>query len=364
MKGKPQWPRPAPPQPAGTGLVSVRSLNASPSPGFVEWLAESRASIMVSTGDKLLTMGVDGSRLVFDELRFDVLMGLATGPDGAVYAASRWQLHDLRDALEGERGPAGEDQLLINQLSHTTGFIGVRDVAVDGRGRVLFTTALCNGVATVGDRLNFDMVYRPPFVSGDVAEEYCHVTGLAVDEEGELAYLTCAAETDQPAGWLRGLADGGVVVDVRAGAVLARGLSLPCSPRLHAGRLYVANGGTGELLRVDRRTGRTTCVVVLPGLARGIAFLADRAVVGCSVPPDEGPYAALPVALRPPAKPRHGLAVVNVGSGVVEHTLTLEAGSGEVHAVAIVQNASRVGIRWHNLDTDGSFVLESPTGST
>ena len=363
-KSKPQWVAPLPPQGLGSGLVSVLSINASPSAGFASWLAESGASVVISTGDKLLTIGVDGSRVVVDELKMDVVMGLAAGLDGSLYAASRWQLHELRDALGGGRGPAGEDQLLINQLSHTTGFIGVRDVAVDGRGRVLFTTALCNGVATVGDRLNFDLVYRPPFVSEYVAEERCHVLGLAVDEEGDLAYVTCAAETDAPAGWLAAGSGGGVIVDVRAGSVLTRGLSLPCSPRLHDGELYVANGGTGELLRVDRRTGGTTRVVALPGLTRGIAFVAGRALVGCSVQPDEGPYAELPIARRPPVKPRHGLAVVNVGSGVVEHTLTLEAGSGEVHAIAIVPDARRVGIRWHSLDTDGFFVLQNPPDET
>ncbi len=356
----PQWPTPVSPSPVGPGLVAVSSINATPSAGFVEWLAASGSSVVVSTGDKLLTIGLDGSRLVVTELRFDIVMGLAAGPDGTLHVASRWQLHELHDALDGGRGPGGEDRLLFNQVSHTTGFVGVRDVAVDGSGRVLFTTALCNGVATIGDSLNFDLVARAPFVSEDVAEERCHVTGLAVDD-GEPAYLTCAAETDDPAGWLADLAHSGVVVDLRTATVLARGLSLPCSPRLHDGQLYVTNGGTGELLRIDRHDGTATSVVELPGLARGLAFVADRAVVGCTVPPDEGPYAALPVALDPPAGARHGLAVVNVETGVVEHTLTVEAGSGEVHAIAIVEGARLVGIRWQQADTDGWFVLKTPT---
>lgn len=359
MTGKVQWPDPLPPRVVGPGLVSVSSLNATPSAGFASWLAESGSSLVVSTGDKLLTIGLLDSEVRVEDLRMDVVMGLAVGADETVYAATRWQLHELRDALEGSRGPAGEDRLLINQLSHTTGFIGVRDVAVDARGRVLFTTALCNGVASIGERLNFDLVARPPFVSKDIAEERCHVTGLAVDEEGELAYMTCAAETDKPAGWLTELARGGVVVDVQTGAVLSRGLSLPCSPRLHAGQLYVTNAGTGELLRVDRRTGQTRRVTLLPGVARGLAFVGDLAVVGCSVPPDEGPYAALPVALKSPRTPRHGLAVVDVTTHVVEHSLTFAAGSGDVHAIATIRDASRVGIRWSHLDTDGIFVLKN-----
>lgn len=358
MKRKPQWPDPVPPTALGPGLVAVRSLNASPSEGFVEWLTQSGASLLISTGDKMLTIGGDGQQLVVDELRFDVLMGLAAGPDGAVHAASRWQLHTLRDALQGAPRLGGDDVLLINQSSHTTGFVGARDVAVDGEGRVLFTTALCNGVATAGRRANIDLVARPPFVSEDVAEERCHVLGLAVDEAGELAYLTAAAETDDPMGWLTGLRDGGVVVDVQSDAVLARGLSLPCSPRVHGGELFVANAGTGELVRIDRESGRSSRVVGLPGLARGLAFVGDRAVVGCSVPPIEGPYTALPIVTSPPKRPRHGLAVVDVTTGSVEHTLTFDLGSGDVHAIAVIEDAPRVGLRGHQHDTEGWFVLQ------
>ncbi|GAA1446658.1 hypothetical protein GCM10009641_70780 [Mycobacterium cookii] len=356
-----QWTQPVAPVTVGPGLVAVASLNATPSAGFVAWLRAAGASLVVSTGDKLLTIGVRDDQIAVSELRFDVVMGLAVSPDGSLLAASRWQLHELHDALAGSRGPGGEDRMLFNQVSHTTGFVGIRDVAVDRTGRVLFTTALCNGVATLTDRGDLDLVARPPFVSEAVVEERCHALGLGLDD-GELAYLTAAAETDEAGGWLGMVADGGVVVDVRADKVLTRGLSLPCSPRVHGDRLYVTDGGTGELLHVDRGTGAASSVVTLPGIARGLAFIADRAVVGCSVPPDEGPYAALPVSLERPAEPRHGIAVVDVDAGRVEHTLTITGGSGEVHAVAVVEQAQLVGIRWQHIDAEGWFVLETTTG--
>jgi uncharacterized protein (TIGR03032 family) len=362
------WPEPRPPVAVNPGLVRVASLNATPSAGFSAWLAGTGATLVVTTGDRLLTIGaVDPERpgdddLVVGEHAADLAVGLTTDGPSTLHLATTWQLHRLEDALAGAAGPGGEDRLLVDQVSRTTGFVGVYDMAVDARGRLLFTNTLCNCVATPAERVHFSTVATPPFISSYVAEERCHLTGLALDEHGELAYLTCAAATDEAGGWRAAVADGGVVVDVHGDRVLATGLSLPCSPRVHEGRLYVANAGTGELLRIDRETGAADVVVTVPGLARGLTFVGGRAVLGCSVPPSEGAYEPLPIARHRPDVPRHGLAVVDLERGLVEHTVTLEAGSGDVHAVVALTDARRVGVQLQVSDREGWFSIgASPT---
>ena len=346
-----EWAAPEPPRAVGPGLVRVANLNATGSPGFAGWLEDQGAALLLSCGDRLVSVLASDGRLELEEQRADVVMGMAAGAPGTVHIATRWQLHRLEDA-----GTDG-DRLLFSQLSWTTGFVAAYDVAVDRSGQVLFTNALCNCVAAPAERTNFRAVHVPWFVSELTAEERCHLTGLALDEDGALAYVTCAAETDQPDGWRAALTDGGVVVDVRSGSTLARGLSLPCSPRVHEGRLYVANGGTGELVAVDRGTGEVSSVVRLPGLVRGLTFLGDRALVGCSVPPDEGPYAELPVATVRPEQPRNGVAVVDVATGRVEHTLTLEAGSGDLFAIVALPDTHSLHTNLHNSSNDGVFLL-------
>jgi uncharacterized protein (TIGR03032 family) len=345
-----QWPAPEPPRPVAPGLVRVTNVSASGSPGFAGWLAGTRAGLVVTCGDRVLSIGAAEGSLEVDEQRADVVTGLAADGARTVHLATRWQLHRLEDA--GSDG----DRVLVNQSSWTTGFIGAYDVAVDRSGRVLFSSALCNCVATTAARTNFGAVYVPPFVSELVAEERCHLTGLALDEDGDLAYVTCAAATDERGGWQSGLVGGGVVVDVQSGRVLADGLCLPFSPRVHGGRLFVANAGTGELLEVDRASGAAHAVVRLPGLARGVTFLGDRAVVGCSAPPSEGPYAELPVATQ--ERPRSGLAVVDVDLGTVEHTLTFQAGSGDVWAVAALPETRRILAQVNSSSTDGAFCVD------
>lgn len=149
------------------GFFELWSFNVVPSPGLAGWLAENRVGLAVTTGDRLLLLGVsaDGSLALADR-SFEAAAGLAAVGSQTLYLATRWQLHRLENALsEGKQGPAGNDRLYLAQTAHTTGFVGIFDIAVDGLGRPLFTTALVNCVSTVADRANFMAVWRPPFIS-------------------------------------------------------------------------------------------------------------------------------------------------------------------------------------------------------
>src|SRR5258705_76299 len=65
---------------------------------------------------------------------------------------------------------------------------------------------------------------------------------------------------------------------------VASGLSMPHSPRLYDGRLWLLNSGTGEFGTVDRASGAFTPVAFCPGYARGLAFAGRHAVIGLSRP--------------------------------------------------------------------------------
>jgi uncharacterized protein (TIGR03032 family) len=61
---------------------------------------------------------------------------------------------------------------------------------------------------------------------------------------------------------------------------------MPHSPRLHRGRLWLVQSGTGEFRQLDLATGRFEPVCFLQGFARGVAFVGDHAVIGVSRPPE------------------------------------------------------------------------------
>jgi len=109
-------------------------------------------------------------------------------------------------------------------------------------------------------------------MSGDGAD---HLPLRAANSE-------CRSDVDD--GWRERRRDGGVVVDVASGEIVATGLSMPHSPRLHEGRLWLLNSGTGEFGWIDQASGRFEAVAFCPGYARGLAFFGGRAVIGLSKP--------------------------------------------------------------------------------
>ena len=101
---------------------------------------------------------------------------------------------------------------------------------------------------------------------------------------GRPAYATCVAPTNVVEGWREHRRDGGLVIDISTGEAVTRGLSMPHSPRLHGGRLWLVQSGTGEFGHVDIATGRFEPVCFLQGYARGVAFVGEHAVIGVSRP--------------------------------------------------------------------------------
>jgi len=62
-------------------------------------------------------------------------------------------------------------------------------------------------------------------------------------------------ESDLADGWREKRRDGGVVIDVSCNEIVLRGLSMPHSPRLHDGQLWLLNSGTGFIGRANPRVG-------------------------------------------------------------------------------------------------------------
>src|SRR5439155_2863911 len=100
--------------------------------------------------------------------------------------------------------------------------------------------------------------------------------------DNQVRYVTAMGETDGPAGWRVNKKSGGILIDVPTGEVIARGLSMPHSPRWYAGRLWVLDSGNGAVSVADEATGRLQGVAQLPGFTRGLDFCGRYAFVGLS----------------------------------------------------------------------------------
>jgi uncharacterized protein (TIGR03032 family) len=119
---------------------------------------------------------------------------------------------------------------------------------------------------------------------------------------------------------------------------------MPHSPRLHGGKLWLLNSGTGELGCVDPRAGRFEPVAFCPGYARGLAFAGNHAIVGLSNARENRTFSGLPLEAalaRRDTAPRCGLAVIDLSLGDMIHWVRLEGVVRELYDVAALPGVRR-----------------------
>ena len=312
---------------------------------FPEWLAEQQVSIAFTTYEagKLFLIGLkpDGRLSVF-ERTFARCMGLATAGK-TLWMGALYQLWRFEDALSPGQSHSGHDTLYVPRVGYTTGDLDIHDVAIDAAGRPIFVNTLFGCLATVSETASFTPLWKPPFLSKLAAEDRCHLNGLAM-QDGKPRYVTAVAETDVVDGWREKRVGGGIVIDVQGNEVAARGFSMPHSPRIHDGRLWLLNSGTGELGRVDLKTGKFEPVCFCPGYLRGLAFAGRFALVGLSKPRENRTFTGLPLDERLKAKggeARCAIQVVDLKSGDIVHWIRLEGVVNELYDVTVLPGTRR-----------------------
>ena len=163
-------------------------------------------------------------------------------------------------------------------------------------------------------------------------------------DEGRARYITAVSTSDATDAWRDRRRDGGVVVEVPCGRVVASGLSMPHSPRVHRGRLWLLNSGTGYLGSIDPASGTFAPLTFCPGYLRGLAFTGDYAVVGLSQPRHEKTFAGLALddeLSSRGAEARCGLQVIDLRTGDAVHWIRLEGMVSELYDVAVLPGVVR-----------------------
>ncbi len=341
---KPAGEKPATPSPD-------QRLEIAASRNFVSWLKSQGSSVAFTTyqASKIFLIGVQSNdRLSIYERTFDRCMGLWASPE-TLYVSSVFQIWRFQNALAPGQAHKEFDRLYIPQIAWTTGDLDVHDLALDRNGRLIFVNTLFSCLATVSDRHSFTPLWQPPFISRLAAEDRCHLNGLAM-EEGAARYVTAIAQSDAADGWRDHRREGGCIVDVTTGKVLAEGLSMPHSPRLHKGQLWFLESGTGYLCRADRDTGKVERVAFCPGYLRGLSFTGDFAIVGLSKP-RERTFSGLALdenLVSRKVEPQCGVMVVDLASGDAVHWLKISGLITELYDVAVlagVQRPAALGIK-------------------
>ncbi|CAN5623518.1 TIGR03032 family protein [soil metagenome] len=340
---------PDPPEPEPK-LTEVRYEH---SPDFAALLESIGATLFISTyqAGRLVVVGVRDGKLHFSFHAFEQCMGMAVSPGRIAIGTRRdvWMLRRAKDlAPTLPDGPF--DDCFLARHAHHTGRIHIHDLSW-GRDELWIVNTLFSCLCTLDMETNFVPRWKPPFISALAGDDRCHLNGLAM-EAGVPKYVTVLARTDTPAGWRPDKAKTGCLLDVPSGEPVVQGLSMPHSPRVHGGRVWLLESGHGRLSLVDAVECTIEPVAHLPGYTRGLAFAGRFAFVGLSKIRETNIFGGLPIATRR-ADLKCGIGVVDLSTGQLAGQLEFLSGVEEIFDVQILAGTLNPAIRGPSPDSDG-----------
>lgn len=326
------------------------AVKYSMSPGLAAFLGSERIALAVSSYQSgkfyLIGQNVDGGLLVHERF-FHKAMGICVADRDTILLATLFQIVKFRNVLKREQTINDlHDACYVPRELFITGELDVHDIGLTKDGGIVFVNTLYNCLATTSERHSFTPLWKPSFISKIVKEDRCHLNGLAM-EAGVPRYVTAVSRSDTVDGWRDRRANGGIVIDVQSGAVVLGGLSMPHSPRMYRGRLWLLNSGTGEIGWIERgalaEDGRFRVLAFCPGFVRGLAFHGRYALVGLSKPRYER-FEGLALDRRlaeADSEPWCGVQIIDLDTGACVHWFRIDGSVTELYDLGVVPDVVR-----------------------
>lgn len=310
---------------------------------FAALLEQLGISLLVSTyqAGKLMLVRAAGGKLSTLLRNFEEPMGLGLNErqDRLVVGTKRmvWTLAAEPQIARQLDPPGRHDACFVPRTAHVTGAIDGHEIAILD-GKIWLTNTLLSCLCTLDDpEYGFVPRWRPSFVDRLVAEDRCHLNGMAIDD-GKVRFVTALGATNDALGWKPDKVRGGVLLDVAANAIVAQGLCMPHSPRCHRQHVFVLNSGQGHLCIVDTQSGRLTTIAALPGYTRGLALHGHYAFVGLSLIREADTFGGLPITERlPEAQRQCGIHAVDLRTGQIVGFLQFTSGCAELFDIQVLR---------------------------
>lgn len=329
---------------------AAEKVTYSMSPGFSGFLGTQGAALALSSYQSgkfyLLGQNADGGLMVHERF-FRKAMGICVPSKDTLLLATLFQIVKFSNMLAPDQRINNLfDACYVPREIHVTGELDAHDIGLLKDGRPVFVNTLFNCLATPSARHSFTPIWKPPFISKIVKEDRCHLNGLAM-QDGVPRYVTAVSKSDTIDGWRDRRADGGIVVDVASGEIVADGLSMPHSPRLYRDKLWVLDSGAGEFgwIEPKGRGGKAEfrTLAFCPGFLRGLAFHGNYAFIGLSRPRYkrfEGLALDRKLA-ETDSEPWCGVQVIDLDSGTCVHWFRLDGPVGELYDLGVVPGVIR-----------------------
>ncbi|MFT5916951.1 MAG: hypothetical protein ACJAWV_002177 [Flammeovirgaceae bacterium] len=316
------------------------------SPNFPDFLQKMDCTILISTyqaGKVVLISAKDENNLVQLPRTFKKPMGIAidksqqrmaiaTKDEVIVTANSK----ELAQTYPNKQGIY--DALFMPRATYYTGLVDMHDLHFGENGTIWGINTVLGAICLIDSECSFKPVWTPPFISEMVAEDRCHLNGLAM-KDGKPKYVTALGSGDKAGSWRDGIASGGIVMDVETNEIIAEGLGMPHSPRLYEDGLYVALSAEERIIRIDPVTHEQTTVAKSEGFIRGMSRIGDYLFVGKSkLRKNSSTFSKLEIADR---ATEAGIDMIHIPTGATMSKLQYLASVDEIYDVQILKGMKR-----------------------
>ena len=335
--------------PDSSRSVPMREVSYRHSAQFIPILEHLGSSLLVSTyaAGKVVTVAINqdneggANEICLGFSNFQQAMGMAVGPHGLAVGGPNliWLLRDA-GKLAGQMDPVGTyDRGYLARESFVTGNISVHEMSWGATGELWIVNTLFSCLCTLHEDFNFVPRWQPKFISELAPQDRCHLNGMAMDA-GKPKYGSALGTTDESRGWKPEKANGGVIMDVESGEIVARDFCMPHSPRLHDGKLFALDSGRGHLVVVDPVSGTKEVVADYPGYGRGMSVHGQFAFIGMSKARETSVFGGVPICEDRSAM-RCGIVVVDLIAGKSVAYLEFQTGVEELFDVKLLPGVQR-----------------------
>lgn len=336
------------------GPSPLRSVHTTNLPAILDQL---QSSLLVTTyqAGKLVIVRSDGGVINTHFRAFNKPMGMALGPGRLAIgtAVDIWEFRNV-PAVAAKLDPPGKhDACYMPRAAHITGDVQIHEMAYV-QNQLWFVNTRFSCLAAHDPDHSFAPIWRPKFITQYSPDDRCHLNGIGL-VAGKPRWVTALGETNTTGGWRDNKKDGGILIDIESNEIVARGLSMPHSPRWHNGRLWLLESGTGSLGYVDLATGRYEPIVHLDGFTRGLELVGNLAFVGLSQVRETAVFSGIQITERLQESQRTcGVWVIDIQRGQVVAFLKFEEAVQEVFAVVLL-----AGSRFPDLINDNAELIGS-----
>lgn len=320
---------------AGAAAPDLASLSSMHTANFPGVLAFMNTSLFVTNyqGGNLIAIRPNGAAVNTHFEHYRKPMGLACARD-RFFLGTESGIREFRNVPSVSPRldpPNRHDAVFVFRKHHITGNIDIHEMALGADNELWFVNTLFSCLCTLDADSSFRPRWRPAFVTGLSPDDRCHLNGLAM-VDGRPRWLTALGATDAPQGWRGNTKNGGVLIDYETREVVARGLSMPHSPRWYRDRLWFLESGRGSLATIDPASGKVETVARLPGFTRGLDFVGPLAFVGLSQLRESNPLTDIPITEENVDR-MSGVWVVDIETGQTAAILKFGGGVQEIFAV-------------------------------